>query len=482
MDKLMKDLNAMMNEQMDHHLVRYMVNTINKHKMIECGDKIVVAVSGGADSVALLRALYAIAPKYRLTLVVCHLNHGLRESASRDEAFVKALCERLHVRCETRTIDVQALANDWGMGIEETGRKVRYDFFNYVADSIGNGKIATAHTKNDNVETVMMRFMRGTGIHGLSGIPYTRNNIIRPLLDLSRYNIERYLIELNQDYVQDETNFLDTYTRNRIRLNLIPNIERNYNQNFINTLARNIETYRECDDFVNYYVDAYMQSHVSENHNGIQLDKDALLKEHTIVMKQIIHTVIAKYFDRTLSSQQLTDIVNIINKKGASNTEITNQIELIVGYSHITIRYKTKSQKDMTELKVHVNQNNMICLGDKAIRVSIGEYDNVQNSQNIFYLPANLADKKIRVRTRRDGDVIEVSSKHHKKLKKFFNEHHVDPSQRENAWLLVIDDVVMWVAGIGGKRLQGDEQKGKFVKFEFVDPTLKEFFDNVIDF
>jgi tRNA(Ile)-lysidine synthase len=232
--------------RIENNLVRKMINTIEQHNMIQANDRVIVGVSGGADSVALLRALRAVQSNYNLTLIVCHVNHKIRPGAAeRDQKFVEELCRELGVECHVKEAHVETLAKEWNMSDEEAGRKVRYDFFNETAGVYG--KIATAHNKNDNAETVMMRFMRGTGLHGLTGIPYQRDNIIRPILDISRDEIEEYLEEIGQTHITDETNLQPIYTRNKIRLNLIPEIQREFNPNFVETLTNNISTYRDED-------------------------------------------------------------------------------------------------------------------------------------------------------------------------------------------------------------------------------------------
>ncbi len=187
---------------------------IADYSMITAGDIVVVALSGGADSVSLLHALCELREELGFTLEACHLNHCLRgEEADRDMRFCEALCGRLGVELTLLCADVRASKRKHE-SIEEAARRVRYDFFAQVAEG---KKLATAHNLNDNAETMLLNMMRGTGLKGLCGIPPVRGNIVRPLMYCSRDEVERYCSEQGLEYVTDATNLDDDYTRNKVR-------------------------------------------------------------------------------------------------------------------------------------------------------------------------------------------------------------------------------------------------------------------------
>ena len=203
--------------------------TIKKYNMIEKGDKIVIGVSGGADSVCLTDILNKVKKEIEIEIILVHINHNIRgEEAKRDENFVIELGKKYNNLVRVFSYDVEKLAKERSLTVEEMGRKLRYEAFNSVA--LEKGKIAVAHNLNDNCETMIMRFFRGTGIKGLGGISAKRENIIRPLIELSREEIERYCLENNLDYCEDSTNSVEKYTRNKIRLNLIPMIKKEFNK------------------------------------------------------------------------------------------------------------------------------------------------------------------------------------------------------------------------------------------------------------
>ena len=209
---------------------------LRQYSLFSQGDRIAVGVSGGADSVALLRFLAALRPQFGWDLVVCHIHHGLRGAeADRDECFVRALAEQLGLPCAVSRIDAAALALREHISVEEAGRMARYAFFAQTAGE--GGRIATAHTLDDSIETVLMNLVRGTGLRGLCGIPRIRGNIVRPLLDCTRAEVEDYLGALGQPYCTDSTNLTDDYTRNRIRHDILPRLCE-LNPNFPGAMAR----------------------------------------------------------------------------------------------------------------------------------------------------------------------------------------------------------------------------------------------------
>lgn len=209
---------------------------LRQYSLFTQGDRIAVGVSGGADSVALLRFLAVLREEYRWELIVCHIHHGLRGAeADRDEQFVRELAGQLGLPYTVRHIDAAALALENHLSVEEAGRNARYAFF---AETAGEGgRIATAHTLDDTIETVLMNLIRGTGLHGLCGIPRIRGNIVRPLLDVTRAEVEEYLALLGQPYCTDSTNLSDDYTRNRIRHDILPRLCE-LNPNFSGAMAR----------------------------------------------------------------------------------------------------------------------------------------------------------------------------------------------------------------------------------------------------
>lgn len=214
------------------------LNTIKKYNLINNGDKIVVAVSGGPDSMCLLNVLKNIREKFNLELFVAHINHMIREEADSETEYVKQYCEKNNIKCFVKMANVLEMAKQQKLGTEEMGRIVRYYFFNYVANKVSADKIAIAHNENDNAETVLMNLMRGASLEGLKGIEPIRGKFIRPLIECSRDEIEAYCEENKLDPKFDKTNNDNIYTRNKIRNLLIPYIKKEFNPNIVESLNR----------------------------------------------------------------------------------------------------------------------------------------------------------------------------------------------------------------------------------------------------
>lgn len=219
-------------------------DTIEKWGLIEKADKIVVGVSGGPDSICLLHVLQELGYE----VCVAHIHHGLRENANLDEKFVKEFCEARGIPFFVKHVNLKELADK--MTIEEAGRKVRYAFFNEILQKEKCQKIATAHNCNDRVETVLMNLIRGSGLSGLKGIEIKRENIIRPLLACTREEIETYCMQNHLNPRKDESNEETIYTRNKVRLELIPYIESHINSNVVQTINRMADIVTEEERFL----------------------------------------------------------------------------------------------------------------------------------------------------------------------------------------------------------------------------------------
>ena len=221
-------------------LIHKVLDTIKKYHLIETGDKLVLGVSGGPDSITMLDILLKIKQEKQIAfdMVVAHVNHMIREEANEDEEFVKKYCIKNNIQFFSKSIDVQKIANTNKISTEEAGRYVRYDFFDEVLEKMHGTKIAIAHNKNDKVETIIMNELRGCGIQGLKGIEPVREHYIRPLIECERKEIEEYCMENHIEPRMDKTNFENIYTRNKIRNIVIPYIQQEFNPNIIETMDR----------------------------------------------------------------------------------------------------------------------------------------------------------------------------------------------------------------------------------------------------
>lgn len=234
------------------------LSTINKYELIKNGDNIVVGVSGGPDSMALLNVLLNLKTSMNIEfeITVAHVNHGIRKEADEETKFVEEFCKKQNIKCFVKKEKVEELAKINKTGTEEAGRKLRYDFFEEVLKKVNANKIATAHTANDNAETVLMNIIRGTSTSGLKGIEPIRDNLfIRPVIECTRYEIEEYCKEQKLDPKYDKTNKENIYTRNKVRNKLIPYIEKEFNPQIVSSLNRLSNLALEENNFLNKLVE-----------------------------------------------------------------------------------------------------------------------------------------------------------------------------------------------------------------------------------
>ena len=251
------------------------------------GGLLLCAVSGGRDSVCLLHYLANLAPGRGFSVAAAHLNHKMRPEAQRDEDFVRTLCRKLDVPFYTEAVPVYETAEQWGLGVEETGRRLRYDFLQRTADAIGAERIATAHHAQDQAETVLLNLLRGTGPEGLAGIPPVRGRIVRPLLQTSRREIEDYLEEHGLSHVEDSTNQDTHYARNRLRRELWPQLE-TINPALTRSIGRTAEILRS----ENPYLDTLAADYLPQS--GTALETARLLSAPEALRPRILRLLLQR--------------------------------------------------------------------------------------------------------------------------------------------------------------------------------------------
>ena len=286
------------------------LETVKKYNMIENGEKIVLAVSGGPDSICMLDILNDIKNdqkiKMNFEIVAAHVNHMIREEAIEDEQYVKKYCEENKIEFYSKSIDVQKMANNNKIGVEEAGRKARYDFFNEILEKTNAQKIAIAHNKNDKVETVLMHILRGSGINGLKGIEPKRGKYIRPLIECERKEIEEYCSERNLEPRIDKTNFDNEYTRNKVRNVLIPYIQKEFNPNFIRTIDRLSNLVTEEENYMDMQVEKiYKEILIAENEKEIQLDLKRFNIQEKVIKSRIILYTITRLFGNSQGIEKI---------------------------------------------------------------------------------------------------------------------------------------------------------------------------------
>lgn len=322
------------------------IETIKKYELIQAKDKIVLGVSGGPDSITMLDILRQIREEFDFEIVVAHINHMIRKEAIQDEEYVKKYCEKNNIKCFVKRIDVIDIANNKKIGTEEAGRLVRYEFFDEVLKQTGSNKIAIAHNKNDKVETIIMHVLRGSGLSGIKGIEPIRGNIIRPLIECEREEIEKYCDENRLEPRIDKTNFENDYTRNKIRNIVIPYIEKELNPNIIETIDRLSEVVKKEDRYLEKVaLDVYDKILIKQEPGQIMLELKGFNEQDEVIKSRIILYSVKKLFGSSQGIEKIhiNDIIKLCNNNiGNKYLTPNKKIKILVKDKKIFFMAQTK--------------------------------------------------------------------------------------------------------------------------------------------
>ncbi|WP_422485653.1 tRNA lysidine(34) synthetase TilS [Gudongella sp. DL1XJH-153] len=433
-------------------MINRVKNNIEKYKLLEDTETVLAAISGGPDSMAMLYSLYELRQEYGIRILVAHVNHGVRgEFAKRDQDFVQAISNGLGLDYYTTDVDMVAYGKEHKMTSEEAGRLLRYDFFRKILKENGGGRIAIAHNKNDQAETVLHRIIRGTGLDGLRAMTMINGDVIRPLLNIGRDDIESFIEEKGIKTVEDHTNLQTVYTRNKIRLELIPYLRDNFNPNIVDSL--------------------YRLSEIAQSDLGV-LDQEMEKKYNLIVKKRTNNSIIFKgeaFMEqdegtaRRIIRKALLNLLG--NLEGFGEIHIQNAIDLfrsgvtgksvdlgrdasaIVSYDDLIIRIgKAQSQKmDKTILEIGENR-----LPGWKLIVSLQEADLISDKGEFsnLHIDRDKVQGNIFIRPREDGDRIKpLGMEGTKKVKDIFIDNKIPREERNNIPIIGDKKGIIWIPG-----------------------------------
>lgn len=417
--------------------------------MVAYGDKIVVGVSGGADSVCLLFLLYGFIEKYALQLYAVHVHHGIREEAGEDAAFVEKLCKKWKIPCEVVKADVPALAKTWKMSEEEAGRRVRYEAFAKTAYERGCGKIAVAHNRNDEAETVLFHMFRGSGLHGLTGIPAMRKHgeatIIRPILCLERDEIEELLRDNDLSWVTDSTNLEDKYARNRIRHNILTEAE-SIAPGAIKHICEAAEQLAETERLLEELEEECLKN-CRKAGDEIVLDVTRLNSYHTVIRKRAVLSCLKECCNggKDIGALQVEQVLELADREGNRKVDLARGISAKRSYDEIVICIP---QGDLQALngKLTVEE----CAGDIEKILEIAKTSGTLN-QYTKWLDYDKIDGQFELRTRKTGDYFTVvdseGETHRKSLKDFMIDMKIPADDRDKIPVVACGSHCIWIVG-----------------------------------
>ena len=420
-------------------LERRVLQTVKEYHMLEPGDQVLAALSGGADSVCLLALLWRFKNDLGIELSALHVHHGLREGeADRDAAFAEDFCQRLGIPCRVIRADVRGYGKERGLSEEEAGRRIRYEALEAEADRLGGPvRIAVAHHRGDQAETILHNLLRGSGLGGLGGIPYVRGRIIRPLLDTDRREILEWLKKNGFGHVEDSTNSQDHYTRNRIRGYVLPVLEEEVNRGAAGSLIRL--------GHMASMADSYLEERAAEwrrEHEGVpySLPAGELLKADPVIRCYVVMGVIRELAG---ASRDL-GWIHVEQALGLLDRPVGRMIQL---------PYGLRVRREYESLRFYRDGEESLLEGESILPEVSYEIFSYENGKEF---PKNMYTKwfdcdRIKgtpvLRTREQGDYIELSGGIRKTLKRFMIDEKIPRDIRDRIPLLADGSHVMWIIG-----------------------------------
>ncbi|MBQ3124963.1 MAG: tRNA lysidine(34) synthetase TilS [Clostridia bacterium] len=428
--------------EIGEYMTDKVLDTMREHNMLAI-NSVLVALSGGADSVALLHIMHSLSQKHGFKVYAAHVNHGLRgDEAVRDAEFSRQLCSRSGIECFVKDADVRALASEWGISEEMAGRKVRYDFFAELMETHNIDVTATAHHKNDSAETIVMNFMRGSATAGLCGIPYRRDRFIRPLLDVSRCEIEKYCEDNSLDYVTDKTNLDTVYTRNKIRNILIPEIEKEFNPNFCDTVTANAKIIRDDEDFL----EKMARNEYDRLVSGNTADAGEIVSLHKAIARRVIRTMTDNVCTTAGISSSVVDAVYKLCKTCRTGTscDIARGVVARIEYGKLIFDY---AQTDCEDFSYDIKLGEKCFIPELGYTVEVCRADERCNDgAKYFMLPDGVGC--VTVTNRRQGDrFVPSGMTGSKSVKEYMINEKIPQHMRSRTGILRIGDSIAWIIG-----------------------------------
>ena len=445
-------------------------NFIRENDLLVNTKHVVVGVSGGADSICLVSVLKRISEYVSsksgngksFDLLAVHINHNIRgKEAERDERYVVDFCKKQNIPLIVENLDVLGYSNDNNISVEEAGRIMRYEAFARAAEKFGDSstvKIAVAHNEDDNVETVLFNIIRGSGLKGVSGIPVKRDNIIRPLLCTKREGIEAYLKNRGIDYVVDSTNLQVDYTRNKLRLMVIPYLEININKNLTSAISNLAKIAMQADEFIVHQVEKAYEKYVSDSVISSQI-----LNEDECIISGVVRKCYADKAGqlKDITSTHVNNIIRLFESTVSSSIELPYGILAKRTYQGIMFvtKYEEQSSKKHKEYlcyRIEDSEEKQVIVGDGfriCIEVKLAkDVDEkiIKNKENQYtkYLDYDKIDNGLYVRSRQNGDYLVVNREGgHKKIKDYFSDMKIPIEERDNIMMVASGQKILWVIG-----------------------------------
>lgn len=424
---------------------------VNHFRMIEKGDRILLGLSGGADSVCLLFLLQWMKSKIPFELAAVHVNHNLRgEEARRDQEAVQRLCQEQRIPFFLVQAQVRQLASERQLSLEEAGRQARIEAFEEISSRKGYGKIALAHHQDDLAETMLYHLARGTGISGLCSLRPVRGNRIRPLLCLSRKEIEGWLKERSISWQTDSTNLDDSFTRNKIRHHVADYLVREINPEASAHMARTALDLQDVEELMQQMVRNRLERFARLAEEGVFLDQEAM-GEPAVLRRQMLLKLAADISGsaRDLTREHAEMLDGLWGRSTGKRVCLPGGIQARREYGGIWIGKETKKEKESAPAAVQLSVPGIIRLGEWEIvcRIVPNDFAQIPEKKYTKWLDYDRIEQCLEIRHRRPGDHFAAHPEGSKKLKDYLIDRKIPQKDRDGLWLVADGSEILWVIG-----------------------------------
>ncbi len=430
----------------EQKVVKFILNK----KLIDAGDSILVALSGGADSVFLLEFLLKYKRRFNLDIAAFHLNHNLRgKEANIDEQFCKNLGVKKRIPFFSISKNVKLFAKRNRMSLEEAGRELRYGELHRIAKKNNYTKIATAHNSDDNAETVLLNLIKGAGIKGLSGIPERREKIIRPVLILSKKEILDYLHNKKTNYRIDSSNVENDYQRNYLRNEIIPLIKDKLNPQFESAVFRTSGIIRGYTYLIDDQINNAVKKIVTYRKQKLIINLIQLEEIDVRLYGDVFRKTVRKHFNEELESKNISDLIKLIKAQTGREIKFSNRIVAVKERDSIFIYLKKREMKNVKRVEIKIGEEKQF--EGKSVSISLFNRNklNFYNTINKEYISADKIKSKFLLRRWKEGDrFYPLGMKNSKKLSDFLTEQKVRSSEKKEQLVLTNAGMIVWVVGI----------------------------------
>jgi tRNA(Ile)-lysidine synthase len=423
---------------------------IDENHLIEKGDKVLVALSGGADSVFLLSFLLKFKKRFKIEVAAFHLNHKLRgKTANEDEKFCAKFCSKNDVEYVSVAKDVKATAKKMKVSVEETGREIRYSEMNNAAKKMGCTQIATAHNSGDNVETVLLNFVKGAGIKGLSGIPIRRNNIIRPILCLSSEEIRNYLKTNKIPFGIDESNLDSDYERNFLRNEIIPKLKQRLNPRLEEKISNTSKILSEINSFFDKHIQKISKEAIKTDGEELRINLQKISTLDKSLLSILLKSLIENNFSIELSSDNIFALVDLIVLQTGSSVHLKENIISTRERNELVVRRSKASRIEKNNYKIKVGQK--IKVYGKIISISEVKRKMFKFSpdKSVEYINGDGLRNNFEIRKWKDGDKFQpIGMNGTKKISDFLSDEKTSSIEKKEHLVLNNAGKIVWVIGL----------------------------------